>query len=206
MIDDKIKIKFGAAVIEALTEFARTGIPDPTKMDANWFEHIQDKTVREAVCDTFYGARWHYKIGLALLVDKKEQYAHVRAQVIDYASICETLLVEMIIHGVSHAKFTKQQHQFSDFQQTKKLNWKTAVRAKAEKQTFAWYIRVAQEEGIIDDPLAKELEGMRNLRNTVHITERAKKNNTYSLKVSDDSFKVMQRTINQTKSWFNKNK
>ncbi len=85
MIDDNIKIKFGAAVIKTLTEFARTGIPDPAKMDANWFEHIQDKTIREAVCDTFYGARWHYKTGLALLVEKKEQYAHVRAQVIDYS-------------------------------------------------------------------------------------------------------------------------
>ncbi|MFM5646351.1 hypothetical protein [Aeromonas caviae] len=206
MIDDKIKIKFGAAVIQALTEFARTGIPDPANMDAKWFEHIQDKTVREAVCDTFYGARWHYKIGLALLVEKKEQYAHVRAQVIDYASICETLLVEMIIHGVGKAKLSKQQYQFMDFQQTKPLNWKKAIRKTAEKQTFAWYIHVAQEEGIIDAQLATDLEGMRTLRNTVHITERAKKSNAYSLKVSDDAFKIMQRTINQTKSWFNKNK
>lgn len=206
MIDDKIKIKFGAAVIQALTEFARTGIPDPAKMDANWFEHIQDKTVREAVCDTFYGARWHYKTGLALLVEKKEQYAHVRAQVIDYASICETLLVEMIIHGIAKAKLAKQQYQFMDFQQTKKLYWKTGVRTKAEKQSFAWYIRVAKEEGIIDAQLATDLEGIRTLRNTVHITERAKKSNAYSLKVSDDAFRIMQRTINQTKSWFNKNK
>jgi hypothetical protein len=206
MIDDKIKIKFGAAVIQALTEFARTGIPDPAKIDATWFEHIHDKTVREAVCDTFYGARWHYKIGLALLVEKKEQYAHVRAQVIDYASICETLLVEMIIHGIGKTKLSKQQHLFNDFQQTKRLNWNRSIRTTAEKQTFAWYIRVAQEEGIIDAQLATDLEGMRTLRNTVHITERAKKSNAYSLPVSDDAFKIMQRTINQTKKWFNKNK
>jgi len=206
MIDEKIKTKFGAAVIQALTDFARTGIPDPAKMDTKWFEHIHDTTVREAVCDTFYGARWHYKTGLALLVDKRERYAHVRAQVIDYASICETLLVEMIIHGVDKAKLSKQQYQFIDFQQTKSLSWRKSIRTTAEKQTFAWYIRVAQEEGVIDAKLATDLEGLRTLRNTVHITERAKKSNAYSLQVSDDAFKVMQRTINQTKSWFNRNK
>lgn len=168
--------------------------------------HIQDKTVREAICDTFYGARWHYKIGLALLVSKQEQYAHVRAQVIDYASICETLLVEMIIHGVSKSKLTKTQHQFSDFQQNKSIKWGKDIRKIAEKQTFAWYIKVAQEEGIIDAALAKGIDGMRALRNTVHITERAKKNHSYSLKVSDESFKIMQKAINQTKRWFNKNK
>ncbi len=205
MIDNRIKIMFGDAVIQALTEFARSGIPDPANMDATWFEHIQDKKVRAAVCDTFYGARWHYKIGLALLVRNKEQYAHVRAQVIDYASICETLLVEMIIHGIRKAKLSKQQYKFMDFQKTKLLIWANAIRKTAEKQTFAWYIHVASEEGIIDDQLSADLEQLRLLRNTVHITERAKKSNAYSLNVSDDAFGIMQRTINQTKSWFNKN-
>ncbi len=206
MIDEKIKIKFGNSIIECLTEFARTGIPDSVKMDTTWFEHVQEKAVREALCDTFYGARWHYKVGLALLVQKQEQYAHVRAQVVDYASICETLLAEMLIHGVTNSKFTGSQYLYSDFQKKRPLKWVTNQRKTVEKQTFAWYIKVAEEEKIIDAPLVKAIEKIRVLRNTVHITERAKRNNSYSLQVSDEAFKTMQQTINQTKKWYNKNK
>lgn len=213
-MSSSIQEKFGQVIIDGLTTFAQNGIPDPTKFDTNWFEHVQEKSVRDALCDTLYGARWIYKVGLALQVKDKELFAHVRSQVIDYVSVSETLLAEMIAHGHAKKKLTGKQWQFKDIpfnaadKPTKKIKWwnYTSSRHAVAKQTFKWYMVVAEEEKIIDSALAASLEKMRQFRNTVHITERASAAANYSLGSSAEAFKIMQNTINQTKSWFNKNK
>ncbi|MDI3429670.1 hypothetical protein QLG02_04920 [Aeromonas sp. V90_14] len=205
-----IQEKFGQLIIDGFGEFAKTGIPDTNKLDATWFDHVQEQTVRDALCDTLYGARWLYKIGLALQVDNKELYAHVRAQVIDYISVSETLLNEMVLHAKNKNKLTGEHWKFKDLYMNpkNKIKWTkvTNIRAAIEKQSFAWLILVAEEEKIITPPLASSLNKMRLVRNTVHITERAKNNSAYSLNSSSEAFKIMQKTINETKSWFSKNK
>ncbi len=205
-----VQEKFGQLIIDGFGEFAKTGIPDTNQMDTTWFDHVQEPTVRDALCDTLYGARWLYKIGLALQVKNKELYSHVRAQVIDYISVSETLLNEMIIHAKTKNKLTGNHWQFKDLYMNpkNKIKWYqvTNVRATIEKQSFAWLILVAEEEKIITTQLAKALQRMRLVRNTVHITERAKNNSAYSLNSSSEAFKIMQQAINETKSWFSKNK
>ncbi|MGE1530700.1 hypothetical protein [Pseudomonas putida] len=205
-----IQEQFGQAVIDSFLDFAKSKIPDPDQLDAKWFDHIQEKNIREALVDTYYGSRWMYRIGLGLLVKDRERLAHIRAQVIDYASICETLLSEMIVHGIEKSHLTKTQWEYADFNKSKnkKINWKNIkkTRDRVSKLSFAWYIKVCEEENIIDATLAKSLESQRVLRNTVHLTERARANNTYSLRASDDALKAMQATINQTKKWRSKNK
>ncbi|MCF5904557.1 MULTISPECIES: hypothetical protein [Aeromonas] len=205
-----IQEKFGQLIIDGFGEFAKTGIPDTNKLDATWFDHVQEQTVRDALCDTLYGARWLYKIGLALQVDNKELYAHVRSQVIDYISVSETLLNEMVLHAKNKNKLTGEHWKFKDLYMNpkNKIKWTkvTNIRSAIEKQSFAWLILVAEEEKIITRPLASSLNKMRLVRNTVHITERAKNNSAYSLNSSGEAFRIMQKTINETKSWFSKNK
>ena len=198
---------FGKAVMDAVSKFARSGIADSADLDAKWFEHIKDDGVRAAICDTFHGARWIYKLGLALLVDGKEQYAHVRAQVIDYGSICEMLLSEMIVHGLSNGKFTKDQHKFKDTGKHQRIPWTryTDIRPAVQSQKFWWHIAVAREERVIKADLAKELDGLRKIRNTVHITEKINSNTTYHLAMSARALETLHKTINQTKSWYNRN-
>ena len=205
-----VQERFGQIVIDGLTGFAQNGIPEVAQFDLTWFDHIQEASVREALCDTLYGARWIYKIGLALHVKDKELFAHVRAQVIDYISICETLLAEMVIHAHEKNKLTGNHWKFKDLYMNSKktLRWHqfASSRAAVEKQTFAWSLVVCKEEGIISNALSTSLDSMRILRNTVHITERAKNAGTYTLNSSDTAFKVMQKTINETKSWYANNK
>lgn len=205
-----IQEKFGQLIIDGFSEFAKTGIPDTNKLDTTWFDHVQEQSIRDALCDTLYGARWIYKIGLALQVSNKELYAHVRAQVIDYISVSETLLNEMIVHARNKNILIGNHWQYKDLYMNpkNKIKWAqvTNVRATVERQSFAWLILVAEEEKIITQPLAKSLQRMRLVRNTVHITERAKNQSAYSLNSSSEAFKVMQQAINETKSWFSKNK
>lgn len=208
-----IQQNFGQAVIDTLTTFARNGIPIPNQLDTTWFDHIQEKSIRDALSETLYGARWIYKIGLALQVNNNELYAHVRSQVIDYISISETLLAEMIIHAINKNHLKGSQWEFSDIPRpgkvsVRKIAWSRfkSRRHAIARQSFKWYIVVSKEEGIIDSTLAGTLEKMRGHRNSVHITEKAMNSSVYTLGNSAESFKVMQETINQTKKWFNKNK
>ena len=163
--------------------------------------------MRTAICDTFHGARWIYKLGLALLVDGKEQYAHVRAQVIDYGSICEMLLSEMIVHGLAKGKLTKEQYKYKDTWKRQSILWSrfSDIRPAVQSQKFWWHIAVAREERIIRPDLASELEGLRKIRNTVHITEKINSNTTYHLSMSARALETLQKTINQTKSWHRRN-
>ena len=198
---------FGKAVMEAVSTFARSGIADSSELNAKWFEHIENDDVRTAICDTFHGARWIYKLGLALLVDGKEQYAHVRAQVIDYGSICEMLLSEMIVHGLAKGKLTKEQYKYKDTWKRQSILWSrfSDIRPAVQSQKFWWHIAVAREERIIRPDLASELEGLRKIRNTVHITEKINSNTTYHLSMSARALETLQKTINQTKSWHRRN-
>jgi len=82
----------------------------------------------------------------------------------------------------------------------------SSPRKAVESQSFLWYIKVAEEEGLIDSALASKIDGLRKIRNTVHITERAKVNHKYSLGASNDAYQAMQLAINQSKSWWDKNK
>jgi len=199
---------FGKAVMTAISNFAKSGIADESELDSKWFEHVKDNNVRTALCDTFHGARWIYKLGLALLVDGKECYAHVRAQVIDYGSICETLLAEMILHGLEKGKLKGQRYRFADNAHHQPIRWAkhSDMRKTIERQKFWWHIAVAKEEGIIDAGLSRELDGLRNVRNTVHLTEKINSNTVYHLNMSARALETLQKTINQTKSWYNRHK
>jgi hypothetical protein len=81
--------------------FARQDLGDPAEYEATYFQHVADSQLRTALAETMYGARSLYKLGLAFLVQDAEQLAHVRAQIFDYASICEGLLGEMIRHAIT---------------------------------------------------------------------------------------------------------
>ncbi|MFN3703021.1 hypothetical protein [Thermomonas sp.] len=199
---------FGKAMINAVSGFARTGIADAEKLDTKWFEHIKDDNVRSAICDTFHGARWIYKVGLALLVEDKEQFAHVRAQVIDYGSICETMLSEMISHGLQKNKFKGRQFEHKFPSGNAKIQWSRFgdLSAAVRGQKFWWHIAVAKEEKIINSVLVTELEALRKVRNTVHLTEKINSNTTYHLGMSARALETLHKTINQTKAWYNRNK
>jgi hypothetical protein len=208
-VSEKVPEQFGNAMIKAVREFAHNEIPDTVDLDENWFEHVKNVDTRNAICETYYGARWLYRIGLALLVSDIERFAHVRAQIIDYGSICEALLAEMIVHGLTIGIMTGTQYQYisATHIQKNKITFHT-YRGGVAKQTFWWCIAVAKEESIIDEYLEKELIKLRDMRNTVHLTEKIKaqkiNKRDYTLGESAVALKTLEKTIYQTKSWFAK--
>src|SRR5436309_3215232 len=124
MPDKPIQELFGQKVIEAFAAFARADLDDPTVLAANSFSHVTDAQLRKELSQVFYGARWIYKLGLALLTRDEERAAHVRAQIVDYASVCEALLFYCLAHAIRKGHTIGTGYQWMDPNTKRKpLNW-----------------------------------------------------------------------------------
>ena len=106
-----IQEKFGQAIIDAMANFAKNDIKDVAALEADEFSHVADPAMKTALAETLYGARWLYKLGLALLANNQEQFAHVRAQIVDYASVAEALLADLIVQAYRKNKLQGQRWQ-----------------------------------------------------------------------------------------------
>jgi len=95
-----IQEQFGAQVIDVFAAFARADLKTPAQLEADEFSHVTDDSLRMALAQVLYGVRWIYKLGPALLTKDEERAAHVRAQIVDYASVCEGLLSYCVAHAI----------------------------------------------------------------------------------------------------------
>ncbi|MCM2129779.1 hypothetical protein [Larsenimonas rhizosphaerae] len=198
----KIQEQFGQVLIDAMAEFAKKDIKTTSELESDEFSHVQDQDIKKSLSETLYGARWLYKLGLALLARQEEQYAHVRAQIIDYASICEALLADIIVQAYKSNRINGQQYQFFDTRQSRLMSWNNAnPLISVNKTTFEWRIKVAEESGIIDAQLTQNLNSMRSKRNTVHLTFKIMSGVTYWSGFAKRSHTTMYELIEQTKKW-----
>ena len=195
-----IQESFGESIILAIHGFAESEMDDVKTNEKKYLSHVDDAKFRQTLAETLFGARWIYKLGLALLVKDEKQMAHVRAQLIDYCSVCEGVLSAMVAHGVSKNHFQGNCYQFHDFKKlTGQLNWTPANFKKTlETRSFAWLLAVAYEEKIITHLLFQGLDWMRKERNSVHL--RARSYSAYIGK-SHSAFQHMSELFKQTRTW-----
>lgn len=204
--DKVIQEQFGQAMIDAVAAFARRDVRSTSVLAANEFAHVADRDLRRALAETLYGARWLYKLGLALLTSNEERAAHVRIQVIDYASICEALLADLIVQAHRKGKLKGTQHQFIDIRQTRALYWDSRDPFRTANVTsFDWRIKVAEESSIVNAALAAKLHRLRGHRNTVHLTQKVMQGVRYYLGLGKFGHEVVHELIDQTAKWTKRN-
>jgi hypothetical protein len=203
MTGSPIQQQFGQKVMEAFAEFARADLDDVARLEADSFNHVGDARLRTELAQVFYGARWIYKLGLALLTKGEERAAHVRAQIVDYASISEALLSYCIAHAISRGHTVGTAHQWSDpDKQRHPIVWNAAQRERTlAKQSLWWLVRIGREFGIVNGALEDELQWLREQRNTVHLRARASLGPTAFLNQSKRAFEITTETIRQTRVW-----
>jgi len=202
MSSKAIQEQFGQEIIDAMARFAKRDIKEPAALMADEFAHVQDAAMKQALAETLYGTRWLYKLGLALLANNVEQFAHVRAQIIDYASIAEALLADMIVQAHGKALLAGPQYLKKFTRGHTPLVWNAATPSETVSHTtFEWRIKVAHESGIINSSLSGQLNGIRARRNTVHLTAKVMAGVVYYAGLAKRSHEAMHETIRQTKAW-----
>lgn len=202
MADKPIQEQFGEMLIGAFADFARADIKSVRDLEADEFSHVSDPDHRSNLARVHYGARWLYKLGLALLVQDEERAAHVRAQVVDYASIVEGLLSDAVAHAITAGYTVGDGYRYNDPDvQNHPINWNVKdVDAQLGKRSFWWLIRISQDFGIVQGELPKQLQYLRQDRNDVHLRQNAVGAAAY-LGQSRRAFELMCRVITSTKAW-----
>jgi len=201
--DKPIQATLGERLIALVADFARADVPTPDQLAASEFAYVEDRALRAALADVYYGARWLYKLGLALLVKDTERAAHVRAQLVDYASICEALLSDAIGVAIRKGRYVGDVWKYSDpDRKSRPIPWELREPAALlSKQTFWWFVRIAREFGIVGDELTGSLDWLRNQRNAVHLRQFASLGHAAYLNQSKKAYGIMMQTISETKSW-----
>jgi hypothetical protein len=195
-----IQEKFGQNIIDTITQFARQDLDTVAELESKYLFHVSDSQLRTILAETLYGARWLYKLGLALLVKDAEQMAHVRAQMIDYCSVCEGVLSDAIMHSIKQNYISGSKYLYSDVVNLRHpITWTASnTSSKIKERNLKWFIEVAFEEGIIDLNLYNNLEWLRKQRNAVHLRSRTFK--AY-LGKSRYAFNYMKDLFVQTQKW-----
>jgi hypothetical protein len=195
-----IQEQFGQVIIDAVAEFAAIDLPTAASLEAGVFSHVGDAQMRRRLCEVFYGARWIYKLGLALLVKDEQQAAHVRAQITDYGAVCEGVLIDMIDFAMQKRLMQGSRYKFEDaVRKTKKIMWQFGNhRGVLGYRPLKWLIVVAEEERIISPACVKELEWLRGRRNSVHIRWQYK--GSY-IDTSRRAFEAVHLLLSDSKRW-----
>ncbi|MGW8127703.1 MAG: hypothetical protein ACWGG5_05030 [Stenotrophomonas sp.] len=203
MTGSNIQEHFGNKVIEAFANFAREDLDTPEDLEADSFAHITDQKLRKELAQVFYGARWLYKLGLALLAKNEEKAAHVRAQIVDYAAVSEALLSFCISHAIANGYAQGANYQFSDPGKNKKpISWNMASpERQVAKRSMWWLVAIGHEFGIINSTLKKDVDWLREQRNTVHLRARAALGPTAFLNQSMRAFEATTSLVSATKRW-----
>jgi len=198
-----IQEQFGQQVIDAFAQFARSDLKLPDELEVEEFSHVSDATLRRRLSEVFYGVRWIYKLGLALLTRDAERAAHIRAQIVDYASVSEGLLADCLAHALRNGYTAGNGYLFKDpDKQQLPIRWNAASpEPMLRRQSFWWMVRIAREFGIINTSLESELDWLRTQRNTIHLQQLSVVGKVSFLNQSKRAFDAVTRTIRQTKAW-----
>ncbi len=202
MAKNTVQTQLGDAMIHAIKAFARKDIESVEYLKIGIFSHIDNLNLKNEVAERMYGARWIYKMGLVVLAENQELQAHIRAQVMEYGSVCEGLLKDAISHGFSRNVLRGNQKNFFDKKQTKKIRWGGDKESGVTEKNLNWLLLVATEEAIIDPQLSKNLNRLRYARNKVHPLNPGPIPYLGSCKLFFESIKA---TCEATKLWKNAN-
>ena len=198
-----IQQHLGQRVVEAVREFILNELETKDEFETKNFSHIDDAKTRSALAQTMFGARWLCKTGLVLLAANEERSAHIRAQIIDYASICECVLGDMIIHGQTRGSLQGTTKDFEDYYKKRAINWAAIanIRNKVEAAQFWWRIEVAAESGMLTPKTAQAIRVLKKARNTVHIHRGLGHGAKYFLNDAVFAFEHTLAVLKQTAAW-----
>lgn len=197
-----VPYKFGCAILETIKNFSKNDITDRETIDRTYFAHVSDEAEKDAMTRVLRGARWLYKIALALDISEEELAVHVRAQVIDYVSVCETVLGDMIRQKAQQNINLGVCSRWMCDCRISTTSSAEMIAQRVSKVRLIKRIEIARSEGMIGSRTASALNRYREYRNTVHITKLAHDGTVFGLEKSFKAYQLMFVVLKQTQDWY----
>lgn len=185
-----------AAQQTSILDYCDKHLPNP-KWFSDEFDFIEDQSLRDRLAQEFYAARYVYKLGEALSVKDDRLHAHVKFQIVQYASIYEAVIVYLLWSKFSdHAALTSIQ-----FHEALKVTAELPksilmsnidgeevfLCVKRREKTNSFSIKfndkvdAAVTIGFVQSNIAAEIKEFYRLRNAIHLETAVKKSITYEL-------------------------
>jgi len=97
-----------AKTIDEVLNYCKRHLPQEHDWYINEFDFIKDQALQEFLAREFYAARYVYKLMEALFLKDHELHAHLKFQIIQYASIYEAVINYLLLNNFKENENVKK--------------------------------------------------------------------------------------------------
>ena len=94
--------------IDEVLNYCKRDLPQDHNWYINEFYFIKDQALQESLAREFYTARYIYKLMEALFLEDFELHAHLKFQIIQYASIYEAVINYLLLNNFKEDENVKK--------------------------------------------------------------------------------------------------
>lgn len=166
----------------------------------SYFDFIDDVALRNQIVSEYVAARYIYKLGEALLVDEERLHAHVKFQIVQFASIYEVMIVYMLWEKFREHEAVRKIEYHDTYKRIAKLPnnvrlvgkpdiglsicERSAEKTAVQSIKFDDKVNASVEIGFIDAEIADEIKLFYKMRNGIHIESTVKNQIKFELESS----------------------
>ncbi|WP_299045467.1 hypothetical protein [uncultured Tateyamaria sp.] len=186
-----------------ILQYCRRDVPSKADVERD-YAFIENVDIRSAVVDEYLTARYIYKLGEALAVEKRDLYSHVKFQVIQYASIYEVIIGWMLWEKLAAHPEVRQLQTVKTVRKLSTLPRSIVAETKQgsevffatekelsapqQKIKFSDKVKTSVSLGFVDKNLAAEIEEFFAARNGIHIENAVKNQIDYELDLAKRAY------------------
>lgn len=193
-------------------------IPSLEFIKAQYFDFIEDPKLQQVIAQEFYGAMYIEKIQHIFASEDIELHAHLKFQIIQYASIYEAIIDYILITEFINHKDVKSLIEREEFTVSKESSKDIRIIFKGEEMylskckkkavrddfitiSFGVRIDIANKIGFVEDNHVEPIKRFYDLRNSTHIRRAAKKGTEFELKVCQEAHQILLPFITNIKNF-----
>jgi|ERR1700733_9946434 len=181
------------------------------------FGFIEQEQLRMRLARAFYAARYIYKLMEALQVAGDELHAHVKFQVIQYASIYEAVISSLLWTKFRDHDRVKTLENHKSYKKIAGLAGPTKITYEGEEVSLCVYrdtktwknaikfndrVDAAVDIGFVRKAYGEEIKRIYELRNLTHIEKEAEEEIELEIENSKVAYRRMQPFIDDIKKFF----
>lgn len=202
--------------IDEVLNYCKRDLPQNHDWYINEFDFIKNQALQESLAREFYTARYIYKLMEALFLEDFELHAHLKFQIIQYASIYEAVINYLLLNNFKDNEHVKRISTHISLKEIAALSGLTKITyddkeiftcLKKETKTpwtsipFHDKVDASVDIGFLNEKYSDEIKSFYTLRNSIHIEAAAKKNIAYEIEQSKVAYRRLRPFIDDIKAF-----